>query len=592
MKLLSFSIPKNKNNIGFRSLKPGFEIKFHNEKDEQTMTKFSPFCFAGLNGSGKSNVLEALANIFYHLEVMSARILPDSIRNQENFKRSLCAVDVFKLEYLIGLKNIPSNSIESLTKVTITKVLGKEPVMQIKPYPFDEKTKPLNVAFEAGEEKSAPSKIFLPDHVVAYSSGENELLSLPFIKSRFLQLDEYKEATKTEIREYKEPENSLIYIDNDMSQAVLLSCLLFESETTLAPIRDVDNTGILGLRSFTIYLTYQQFNFQKEDENVFKLLDGNIIKPETKEELPKQIEKLKRCATFWYDNGDGISLDFCVNDATKEAFKVHFGNAFELFQLFHLFYILNNHFVEKNNVEDVYQSKGSYTDWKIPVGGPTDDAFYFLKYYLIKQEKKSNKIFDLLLRDLSDGEHQFLHTTAICLMLKSKRTLLLLDEPETHFNPSWRAKFIKILNDSIEASQDKKEEDENIEELKFSVNNIHLRKDILLTSHSPFIISDCMPDNVVLFERKDDGSVTAKKVSKLDNAFNTYGTSVELILDKLFDYRQSIGDLSHSVLDEIDFSNLDSDEKIQEQKAKLRVLGESIEKDMVLAKLNRISLKN
>src|SRR5690606_21120517 len=99
--------------------------------------------------------------------------------------------------------------------------------------------------------------------------------------------------------------------------------------------------------------------------------------------------------------------------------------------------------------------------------------------------------------------------------------------------PSWRAKFIKILNDSIDASKDEK--------LDY---NVHLQKDILLTSHSPFIISDCLPDNVVLFERK--GKITtAKKVSELENTFNTYGTSVELILDRLFNYDQSIGYLSY-----------------------------------------------
>lgn len=586
MKLLSFSIPENIENIGFRSLKPGFEIYFHNEWSKVSMSRFSPFCFAGLNGSGKSNVLEALANIFYHLEVMSARILPDSLRNQENFKRNECVVDVFKLEYLIGLKDTPSESIESLTKVVITKVSRQEPKMHVKPYPFDDETITSEIFFRAGDDSSAPTKSFLPDHVIGYSSGENELLSLPFIKSRFLQLDEFKEATKTGIRQYQEPENSLIYIDNDMSQAVLLVCLLLESETTLAPLRDVNNTGILGLRRFTIYLTYQHFDFQEDDETVFKILEGTLIRPETSEELPKQIEKLKQCATCWYEDGDGISLDYYVNNATKDAFKAHFGNAFELFQLFHLFYILNNHFVKKENVEDVYRSKGNYTDWKIPVGGPADDAFYFLKYYLIKQEKKSNKIFDLLLRDLSDGEHQFLHTTAICLMLKSKRTLLLLDEPETHFNPSWRAKFIKILNDSIEASQEKVEE--NIEDKsKLLKSNIHLRKDILLTSHSPFIISDCMPDNVVLFERKDDGAVTARKVSELDNAFNTYGTSVELILDKLFGYNQSIGDLSYSDIEAIDVKSANSVDEIEKVKAELRKFGESIEKDMVLAQLNK-----
>ena len=118
-----------------------------------------------------------------------------------------------------------------------------------------------------------------------------------------------------------------------------------------------------------------------------------------------------------------------------------------------------------------------------------------------------------------------------------------------------------------------------------------MQKDILLTSHSPFIISDCLPDNVVLFERK--GKITtAKKVSELENTFNTYGTSVELILDRLFNYDQSIGDLSYSELQEIDFTSINSKEEIEKVKTKLRTLGESIEKDMVLARLNRIKTEN
>lgn len=581
MKLLSFSIPKNKENFQFKSLKAGFEILFHNENDETTLTGFNPYCFAGLNGSGKSNVLEALANIFYHLEIMSARILPESIRREENFKRSKCVVDVFKLEYLIGIKESPSKSIQELTKVSIVKEIGKEPVMRIKPYPFSKEIEWQPIPFEVSEEKSAPTKIFLPDHIIGYSSGENELLSLPFIKSRFIQLDEYKESTKAKVREYKEPENSLIYIDSDMSQAALLSILLFENEKTLEPIRNLANTGILGLRRFTIYLTYQQFDFQIETkESVFHILEGYTQDPKSIDEIPKQIEKLKRCATCWYEDESGISLDFFVTEATREVFQSHFENAFELFQLFHLFYILNNHFIERAYIEDVYQSKGSYTDWKIPVGAPDNDAFYFLKYFMIKQEKDSEETFDILLRDLSDGEHQFLHTTSICLLLKSKRALILLDEPETHFNPSWRAKFIKILNDSIDASKDEK--------LDFKV---HLQKDILLTSHSPFIISDCLPDNVVLFERK--GKITtAKKVSEIDDNFNTYGTSVELILDKLFNYDQSIGDLSYSELEAIDFKAINSKNEIEKVKSKLRNFGESIEKDMVLARLNRIEMEN
>ncbi len=122
--------------------------------------------------------------------------------------------------------------------------------------------------------------------------------------------------------------------------------------------------------------------------------------------------------------------------------------------------------------------------------------------------------------------------------------------------------------------------------------NIHLLKDILLTSHSPFIISDCLPNNVILFEKDENGNVTAKRVSEMENAFNTFGTSVELILNRLFNYDQSIGDLSNDELEKIDFNLINSKEQVESVKAKLRALGESIEKDMVLARLNKIQLNN
>ena len=103
-----------------------------------------------------------------------------------------------------------------------------------------------------------------------------------------------------------------------------------------------------------------------------------------------------------------------------------------------------------------------------------------------------------------------------------------------------------------------------------------------MTSHSPFIISDCLPDNVILFEKDNNGKTTAKKVSELDNSFNTYGTSVELILDKLFDYNQSIGDLSFSEIDNIDIEKIHTLKEIADAKNTLRKFGESIEKDLSL----------
>lgn len=579
MKLLKLKIENTK---GFRSLQQGFEINFHTLDDTEAMGNFRPFCFAGLNGSGKSNVLEALANIFYHLEVCVARYIPDSIKDFRNFKRTECTPDAFTIEYLIGQHDRKSYTVCYFDKITISKKEGEEPQMLVQPFPFDDPSREVSLIPPKQRDSAADGKKYLPSHIIAYSSGENEILSLPFIKSRLIHLDEYKQAAKDDYLRYDEPENSLIYIDNNMSQAVLLACLLFENDDTLAPLRNIDNTGILGLRSFRMNIHFRNFEFVEKGTirniPILRLIEQN------------QLESLKKCATSWFldTKTKMFWLDFYIDDegVTKAAFKEHFHSSIECFQLFRLLYELNNYSIDENTKTDVYQSKGIYTDGKLPTPSPSEDVFHFLDFYITKQLDETGKQKDLLLRSFSDGEHQFIHTVGICLLMKDRRALLLLDEPETHFNPSWRAKFVKILNDSISAGQPK--------DLPSGDFNVHLLKDVLLTSHSPFIISDCLPDNVILFEKevvnnkgKETVVTTAKKVSELDNAFNTYGTSIELILDKLFDYNQSIGDLSFADIDAIDLDKISTIEDIEKAKADLRKLGESIEKDMILSQLNR-----
>lgn len=577
MKLLKLKI---ENEEGFRSLQKGFEINFHTLADTEAMEQFRPFCFAGLNGSGKSNVLEALANIFYHLEVCVAKYLPESIKNPENFKRKECTPDAFTLEYLIGQHNRKGYVVSLFDKVLISKKAGEEPGIKVYEFPFKEENilipnpetskedKKKGLINSSGKLLEEQDKMYLPAHIIGYSSGENEILSLPFIKSRLIHLDEYKQATKNEHPSFDEPENSLIYIDNNMSQAVLLACLLFENEDTLAPLRNIDNTGILGLKSFRMNIHLHDFEFLNDKTKkqatipILKLIEQH------------QLDDLKKCATSWFldQKTKTLWLDFYVNDATKAAFKEHFHSSLECFQFFRLLYELNNHFVDEETKEDVYRSKGVYTDGKLPIGNPRQDVFHFLDFYITKELKKTGEKKDLLLRSFSDGEHQFIHTMGICLLLKDKRSILLLDEPETHFNPSWRAKFIKILSDSISAG--------NPKGLPNGDFNVHLLKDVLLTSHSPFIISDCLPDNVVLFEKDEKGDTTAKKASEL--GIDTYGTSVNLLTNRIFKNKETIGTYAMSKLTEFK-KRFDGNEKTEDLIEELNSeFGDSIEKLMLI----------
>ena len=577
MKLLKFEIGKLPKEKQFRSLHSGFKIEFHklyaddklNELDEKgvlTMDTFNPFCLAGLNGSGKSNVLEALASIFFHLESCVAKFKPKTF--EKHFRTEESNPDAYTLEYLIGQHDGSIYSLNNYDKITIIKEEGKSPKMYKQAFPFTKNEKRISISLKPRYDKQFPEaaegKSYLPDIVIGYSSGENEILSLPFRKSRLINFDKYKEDYKRGYL-FEEPENSLIYIDNEMSQAVLLACLLYENENTLKPLRD--ELGILQLRSFRMTL------------NINPLLHEDDINVSILQHITDKIEILKKCASSWflskneekidyYDTFSTLTLDFKVTKETKLLFEEHFKTSFELFRFFQVLYELNANGISNEIKEEVYKSSGFYTDWKIPKSSPGQNIFYFEDYYILKLINGEEK--PLLLREFSDGEHQFLHTMGICLMLKERRSLLLLDEPETHFNPSWRAKFIKILEDSITRG--------NNRDYVNGSFNVHALKDILLTSHSPFIISDCMPDNVIFFNKNLESEILeAKKASEL--GFKTYGSSVDYILKNFFK-TNLISNKSFAELKEIiDNGTIDDLRKAVED------FGESSEKQFLYRKI-------
>ena len=78
----------------------------------------------------------------------------------------------------------------------------------------------------------------LPDYILGYSSGENEILSLPFFKMRFVQFDEYDQALKHQLPYPGRPESRLVYLDSGFSQAILLCNLLFQDVDALTPFRE------------------------------------------------------------------------------------------------------------------------------------------------------------------------------------------------------------------------------------------------------------------------------------------------------------------------------------------------------------------
>jgi len=548
MKLLNLEIDSE-----YGSIKKGFRLQFRIPSGEQNLNiesweQFHPFCFAGLNGSGKSNVLEALANIFYHVECCANVHQPKTFVN--SFDNKDAKPGAFKLQYYILKDKGLQETIENTTLVTISKKKDEAPEMEHQPYPFNAKPIPVTVVAEKYSTIQAEAKKYLPDLIIGYSSGENEILSIPFLKTRLIHFDEYYEALKGNLV-YNEPESSLIFIDYEMSQAVLLSNYIFQNVKVLEPLQT--ELGIKDIKRF-------RMNLNTHPEDSIKILDR----------YQEVIIKFKNCSTTYYEEENKLTLDFCVDSQTKVAFKENFnGNIFELFRAFQILYTLNYKTVSDEIKEDVYQSKGFYTDGKVPNPAPEDKVFHFLDYYIEKEDKITKEVSYLLMKNLSDGEQQFLHTLGICLMLKNKTALLLLDEPETHFNPDWRSKFIRTLQKGLEASDS---------------NN--LMKDIIITSHSPFIISDCFPDKVIVFEKNK------QPINANDMHFRTYGTSIDIIMENIFRKNNTIGDKSKKEIDdiqeEIKLKKFLTSQQVLNYKNRAAHLGDSMEKILLFAKLNEL----
>ena len=224
-----------------------------------------------------------------------------------------------------------------------------------------------------------------------------------------------------------------------MSQAVLLACMIFENEETLLPLKE--ELRITGLQSFRMNLNLKLLRRPDPKNEVYlesKPVLSNLI---------NIIEELKKCTSSWFisnnrgekideDDQQGnckLTLDFFVDDKTKNKFKKIFSSSFELFRFLEILYELNANIVSTKVKAEVYESEGFYTNEKLPVPSPEDQVFHFLDYMILKKVNEKEKPKELLLREFSDGEHQFIHTIGICILLKNRRTLLLLDEPENSF---------------------------------------------------------------------------------------------------------------------------------------------------------------
>lgn len=563
MKLLRLKVDES-----FRSLQAGFEVDFLREWDrEQVMHSsniaFAPYILAGPNGSGKSNVLEVLAAIFYHMECMYLENLPDSFVYEEDenplgFQGEKGFPAAFEVEYLIRAGGkYKVSGYNGHAYVRISKLTGESPQWSLLNFEGEEGDSDLTIGRTVARD-------FLPRFVLGYSSGENEVLSLPFFKMRFINYDEYYSRMFNQLDYDGKPEGRMVYLDASFSQAIVICNLLLQDQSILRPF--VEEIGVEDIKSFRIIVRkasgvdYDGEFFEGYDQTTEE--ESSEKTRQLTEYLDNKIDALKKCATCHYETDDGeLILDYLVNAATREAFGLHFGSALDLFQVFQIMLTLNLYTVSSNLKKELYTSDSLYVSETVPVLA-SDNRIMRFKHVDLKKQGISEQV---TLKSLSDGEHQFLHALGLCLLFKDDNALFLLDEPETHFNPAWRAKFISRLRQCFEKD-----------------GMTTAAPEMLITTHTPFLISDSEPGNVLIFSKNEQ----EKCVEVTRPNYNTLGASINKITMETFNKRETIGDYAKSKLD--DFIKRAEQGEDEEQLAEEvdRILGDSIEKVLFINQLS------
>lgn len=126
---------------------------------------------------------------------------------------------------------------------------------------------------------------------------------------------------------------------------------------------------------------------------------------------------------------------------------------------------------------------------------------------------------------LSDGEQEFLGRMALFNLLHDQDdALVILDEPETHFNDVWKRRIVDIIDDS----------------LRYNAS------EVVISTHSSIALTDVFETEITLL-RKDveDGAVAVVR----QPAINTFGASPNEIMQHIFNAPDTVGQRATEFLD-------------------------------------------
>lgn len=192
----------------------------------------------------------------------------------------------------------------------------------------------------------------------------------------------------------------------------------------------------------------------------------------------------------------------------------------------------------------------------------TNNKYYLCNFLLIEFKGLSNGEKNLL------SLFSRLYSTSKFYDLKNKEIIMLLDEPEVGLHPQWQTEFITKLLSFFN--------------ILFSENKIQ----ILLTTHSPILLSD-FPSNNVLYLKKDE--VTGEcQIDINQNLISTFGANIHSLYANAFflkDNRAAMGNIAKNYIGDL-IKDIQNKTKNREELLKsIELIGEPLIRDRLKALL-------
>jgi len=241
---------------------------------------------------------------------------------------------------------------------------------------------------------------------------------------------------------------------------------------------------------------------------------------------------------------------------------------------------------DTNTIQEFYNQINSNKNYDLSEFNTLDNSWYKLES-MTKEEKKLVEMYKEFLifdfkdtkgrrfSDLSHGEKSIYaqHISIYDVIKKSDNTLIALDEPTLSLHPNWQKKYINELINLLQ-----------------KVEGSYY---VILTSHSPFLLSDIPKQNIIFLDKDEDGN--CKVVDGLKEKKQTFGANIHTLLsDSFFMEDGLMGEFAKGKIDEV--IKLLNQDKLDEKELKyceqiISIIGEPIVKNQLQRMLDSKRLK-